>query len=277
MLYLRLIKFISGLLVISTMLIASSNTFAVSPTKSSASVLRFQQKMANKGLPEAQFKLAMMYESGIGIKADIEQAKTWYNKAAYQNFKPAKNRLIYLDIKYTGFKESHNFWIKDLRHDALYGDGEALFLLGAMYTDGTGVKQDLKKAVRILKKASASNIPGSELQLARAEKAYSEEKKRHALIVRKQKQKQKKLTLIKELRERKTQQHDVDEKKRLIEQRIIEQQRRQFAETYKQLEQNKVKKKKTVIAKPKNRKELVTENTEYNVCSGKNRFVATCR
>jgi len=269
-------KILSTLIAASTLLIVSINSFATS-FESSASVLRFQQKMANKGHPEAQYKLAMMYESGAGVKTDIELAKTWYNKAAYQDFKPAKNRLTYLNIKQSGFKESHTFWLKDLRHDALYGNGEALFLLGEMYTDGIGVKQNPEKAVRILKKAVASNIPGSEHQLSRAEKAYSEEKKRLAIITRRKKQKQAKLTLIEEQEKRQTQQHQLDEKKRLVEQKIIEQQRQQFAETYKRLEQKKNQQKKSAPTKAKSKKALVTENADSNVCSGKNRFIATCR
>jgi len=273
----RISNFFSMLIAISAMLAASPNNFAAS-FESSASVLRFQQKMANKGHPEAQYKLAMMYESGTGVKASIDLAKIWYNKAAYQDFKPAKNRLTYLDIKQNGFKESHAFWLKDLRHDALYGNGEALFLLGEMYTDGIGVKQNPEKAVRILKKAVASNIPGSEHQLIRAEAAYSKEKKKQAVATRRKKQKQAKLTLIEEQKKRQIQQHQLDEKKRLVELKIIEQQRRQFAATYKQLEQKKSQQKKPATLKPEPEKDLATENTDdNNICSGKNRFIATCR
>jgi len=258
--------------------VSSLQAHYYSASASSTSVLRFQQKMANKGHPEAQYKLATMYESGTGVEIDIEQAKTWYNKAAYQNFKPAKNRLIYLDIKQSGFKESHNFWLKDLKHDALYGEGEALFLLGQMYSYGTGVKQDLKKAIRILKKAVASNISGSEFELGQAEKAYAEENKRRAIAKDKEKRKLAELAAIQEQKKRSVQQQLLEQKRRQIEQKIIEQQRRQFEETYKDIAQKQESKSQQQIeVKNKNKKEQTTEIIENNVCSGKNRFAATCR
>jgi hypothetical protein len=40
----------------------------------SSSVFRFQQKLADNGNPQAQYKLAMMYEAGVGTDKDIEQA-----------------------------------------------------------------------------------------------------------------------------------------------------------------------------------------------------------
>jgi TPR repeat protein len=261
----------------------SPATYSQSPnyntSASSTGVLRFQQKMAAKGHPEAQYKLAMMYESGTVVEIDIEQAKIWYNKAAYQNFKAAKNRLIYLDIKQNGFKQAHNFWLNGLRHDALYGDGEALFLLGQMYSYGTGVDRDLKKAVNILKKAVASNILASEVELIRADRAYNEEKQKHAAATRQMQQEQARLAAIQEQNKRKTQQTLLVEKRHKIEQKIIEQQRHQFAKAYQYLQQEQ---KQAAAIKPaaintKNEKERVIESVENNICSGKNRFIATCR
>jgi len=240
------------------------------------------KKWRLKGILAAQYKLAMMYESGTVVEIDIEQAKIWYNKAAYQNYKAAKNRLVYLDIKQNGFKETHNFWLKDLRHYALYGDGEALFLLGQMYSYGTGVKQDLKKAVAILKKAVGSNILASELELIRAEKAYRKEKEKNILVKRQKQQQQARLSALQKQNKRKHQQQLLTEKRHRIEQKIIAQQRHQFAKAYRHLEQEKKRQKqaameKSVVANSNGKKEPAIENTETSICSGKNRFVATCR
>ena len=263
-------------LIINMMLFSVSSTQALNYNIStgSSSVLKFQQKMADKGHPESQYKLAMMYESGTGVEMNFEQAKTWYNKAAYQKFKPAKNRLIYLEIKQNGFKESHEFWLKDLKHEALYGEGEAIFLLGQMYSYGTGVQQDLKKALRILKKAAARNIPGSEFELNQAEKFYTEAKEKQAIAEHKEKQKQAKLAAVQEQKKRKTQQQLLEQKRLHIEQRIIEQQRRKFSKTYDDIEQKQALKQKKISENNKNKKENEIKN---NVCSGKNRFIATCR
>ena len=45
-----------------------------------------------------------------------------------------------------------------------------------MYAQGIGIDKNLKKSALILRKASASNIPGSEAELMRVEKAYAIEK-----------------------------------------------------------------------------------------------------
>ena len=238
MLHIKTIRRLSIVSALSLILSFNSSSIA-SDLDASVSVLRFQQKMAHKGHPEAQYKLAMMHESGTVVKIDIDQAKYWYKKAAYQDFKPAKNRLVYLDIRQNGFKKTHNFWLKDIEHDALYGDGEALFLLGQMYLYGTGLKQDLKKSVNILKRAAAYNIPASEAELNRAEKKYNEEKNKQAVNKQKEKLKQAKLIAIQEQKNRKSRKLSIAEKRRQIKQRMIEQQRRQFSKKYDSIEKQK--------------------------------------
>lgn len=270
-------------LIILSMLVSSVHLFSytalASAFESSVSVYRFQQKLANKGNPDAQYKLGMMYETGNGVEINPVKARTWYNKSAYQNFKPAKNRLIYLDIKQNGLKENHNFWIKSLRHDAVYGDGEALFLLGQMYSKGIGVNRDLEKALRILQKAAASNIPGSELELAQTERTYEQEKKKQTRLRNKQRQEQKILASVKEKNRLEKQQLIAEQKRRAIEQKIINQQRLKFAETYKLIEQKQSteKKQRTTSPVPVDEKTISTDNIETNICSGKNRFIASCR
>lgn len=135
----------------------------------SASVYRFQKKMAKRGNAESQFKLGLMFETGSGVEQGLVNAILWYKRAADQNFKPAINRLTYIDIKKSGFTRSHNRWVKQLQKDAQFNEGEALFLLGQMYSEGTGIKKDLEQALILLRKAARSDIPGSETEINRVE------------------------------------------------------------------------------------------------------------
>lgn len=139
----------------------------------SASVYRFQKKMAKRGNAESQFKLGLMFETGSGVEQGLVNAILWYKKAADQNFKPAINRLTYLDIKKSGFTRSHKRWVKQLQKDAQFNEGEALFLLGQMYSEGTGIKKDLNQALILLSKAARSDIPGSESAINRVEHELS--------------------------------------------------------------------------------------------------------
>lgn len=125
--------------------------------------------MAKRGNAESQFKLGLMYETGSGVRPSQTLAISWYKKAQRQNHKPASNRLTYLDIKKSGFNESHNKWLKELEKDARFHEGEALFLLGQMYSEGTGVNKSLTRALKLLHKAASVNIPGSEAEIARIE------------------------------------------------------------------------------------------------------------
>lgn len=135
----------------------------------SASVFRFQKKMAERGDLTSQFKLGLMYETGSGVAQNQEIATSWYKKASEKGYKPAQNRLTYLDIKKSGFREKHSKWLKNLKNDARFNEGEALFLLGQMYSEGTGVNKSLTSSLKLLRKAAAANIPGSESEIIRVE------------------------------------------------------------------------------------------------------------
>ena len=65
-------------LVISIVLFPAAHVqaFNYNTSASSASVLRFQQKMASKGHANSQYKLAIMHESGIGVEKNIDTAKS---------------------------------------------------------------------------------------------------------------------------------------------------------------------------------------------------------
>jgi len=131
----------------------------------STSVFEFQQKMAKKGDPLAQYKLAYMYENGQGTEKNLDQAVAWYKKSEKKHYAPATMRLIYIETKTQGYKKSkHNAWLTKLKQDAANNDGESLFLLGTMHKDGYIVKKDLNKAARLFKNASKKGMTGAEIE-----------------------------------------------------------------------------------------------------------------
>jgi TPR repeat protein len=46
------------------------------------------EKAAKQGSASAQFKLARIYESGVGVERDLDQAKKWASMSAYQLYGP---------------------------------------------------------------------------------------------------------------------------------------------------------------------------------------------
>ena len=131
----------------------------------SAGVFQFQQKLAAKGDAQAQYKLAYMYETGQGIKVDLDKAMEWYQKAAAQNHPDAQMRLTYISIKKDGYRSAkHSGWLKKLQKDAA-NSGEAMLLLGTLYKNGFIFRKNLNKAAKLFKSAANKNVTSAEAEL----------------------------------------------------------------------------------------------------------------
>ena len=99
-----------------------------------------------------------MYELGIGTKVNLAMANHWYSQSANKGYVKSKNRLLYLDVKKSGFKKkSHGSWLKKLKKDAKKGNSQSLMLLGQLYSYGLGVPKDLNRAYGLLNKADLNN------------------------------------------------------------------------------------------------------------------------
>jgi TPR repeat protein len=146
-------------------------------TTTPSGVYKFQLTMATRGIPQSQYNLAMMYETGSAVEKSTETARKWYIKSASQDYKPAIDRLIYLDLKTKGNRDKYIDWLVQIKKDADIGDAEATFLLGQMYAEGVGFEKDLIKAGFYLQKAVASDIAGSERSMAKVETEISMHKK----------------------------------------------------------------------------------------------------
>jgi len=84
-----------------------------------ATALKEWQSLADRGDPEAAFRLGAMYERGVGVSAEPSQAVKWYQRAADQ------------------------------------GHAKAQFALGRLYADGRGILQDYVEAHKWLNLASS--------------------------------------------------------------------------------------------------------------------------
>lgn len=119
-------------------------------------IFQFQKKLALRGNTLAQYKLGTLYEFGISVPPNVEEASKWYRKAAAEQYGPAINRLTYLQIKSSGFKpETHGEWLEELEELADSSDAHALILLGQMHHQGIHVEQNLKTALDMLERASS--------------------------------------------------------------------------------------------------------------------------
>ena len=58
-----------------------------------ATALKEWKPLAEQGVTEAQFNLALMYEKGVGVPQDYKEAVRWYTLAAEQGIREAQYNL----------------------------------------------------------------------------------------------------------------------------------------------------------------------------------------
>jgi len=159
-------------------------------------IFMFQEKLAKRGNVRAQYKLGTLYEFGVSVKPNVEQARHWYQLAAESNYLPAINRNTYLEVKASGFiPQKHNQWLSELIQQAKTTEPNALILLGQMHRHGIGVKKDLEKSLDLLSQASAlghteidAEIDAISREIEKQEAVAAENKKREDLINQKKKE-----------------------------------------------------------------------------------------
>jgi TPR repeat protein len=105
------------LLIFSALFPAS--TFALDAIDHSSSVFKFQQKLADSGNVQAQYKLGYLYEAGEGIEADLDKALHWYERAASTGLRAAEQRRDYLMVRELGYnKQQNKAWLDSVKQDA---------------------------------------------------------------------------------------------------------------------------------------------------------------
>lgn len=154
-----------------TMQLSVSNAVADNISRSTTSVFNFQQSLAEKGNAQAQYKLASMYEFGVGTEKDLLAAQEWYTKASRNGSQESEDRLIYLEIRKNGFKRNlHATWLNKIEIAFDAGDQHSAMVLGQLYSYGIGVKKDLNESIRLLNKAGVYENPVIVYEISRVER-----------------------------------------------------------------------------------------------------------
>lgn len=124
---------------------------------------------AERGVPDAQYKLALVYEAGRIVPRDKATARHWLLKAAEQEFLPAETDLGLMDLPEHSTGELTNYgdagrW---LRAAAMQGDAEAQLWLGIAYDRGYFGSIDYRESLKWLEKSAAQGLPDAQFALAR--------------------------------------------------------------------------------------------------------------
>lgn len=133
--------------------------------------------LAKQGDMNAQYELGQMCEYGLGVAADFERAKAWYEKAAEQNHSAAQNRLAtfytqaFINASKAGASQANSSEVtsaKDLMQwlkiAAENDQAEAQLSLANFYYQGDIFEQDFEKAFYWYRRAAENGNAEAQLR-----------------------------------------------------------------------------------------------------------------
>ena len=101
---------------------------------------------AEQGDAEAQAKLGAMYDDGLGVPADDEEAVRWYRAAADQGNADGQKHVGAMYVSGQGVPQDDQEAARWFLLAAEQGDADAQVLLGTLYRHGEGVSQNYIQA-----------------------------------------------------------------------------------------------------------------------------------
>ena len=107
---------------------------------------------ANGGDAAAQVAVGESYEAGTGVPKDLQQAATWYQKAADKNNMSGELHIAAL------YRDGGKGFTRDMAQAATWfqkaadqGDVEAEATMGTLYSMGQGVQQELRRSLLLVR------------------------------------------------------------------------------------------------------------------------------
>jgi hypothetical protein len=101
--------------------------------------------LAERGDPEAQYRIGRMYEFGNGYPQDKAQGIAWIRKAAAQGHADAEQELGLVYATGDGVKQDNVQAVAWFRKAAEQGDATAQYNLGLLYAKGQGERGTMRK------------------------------------------------------------------------------------------------------------------------------------
>jgi len=110
--------------------------------------------LANDGDPDAQNKLGLMYQQGLGISKNSAEGLNWFKKAASNGSKLASYNLGVLYMYGQAGAKDYNLAMSYFVEAGPANAGQAYNNIGVMYRSGLGVPKNLKTAIKYYKLAA---------------------------------------------------------------------------------------------------------------------------
>jgi len=122
--------------------------------------------LAERGDPEAQYRIGRMYEFGNGYPQDKAQGIAWIRKAAAQGHADAEQELGVIYATGDGVKQDNVQAVAWFRKAAEQGEATAQYILVLLYAKGQGVARDYAQAVDWWRKSAVQGNADAQFKLA---------------------------------------------------------------------------------------------------------------
>ena len=109
--------------------------------------------LADAGHKDAQYRLAIMFQNGVGVVANEAVAFHWMQQAAEQDHGPAQHGLACCYLEGSGTHRDDPAAVQWLQRAVRHGLAGALVVLAQLYETGRGVPVDVEKAKALYRQA----------------------------------------------------------------------------------------------------------------------------
>ena len=130
-----------------------------------AEALQVARALALKGNAEAQAMMGVLLEHGRGTKKNLEEAASWYEKAARSGHVGAMFALAMMHLNGRLGRKDLGAAIRWAKQAAEKGHAAAAYNLGLIYSGVGGLKPDWKEAARWFHRAAERGYPAAQYNL----------------------------------------------------------------------------------------------------------------
>jgi TPR repeat protein len=130
-----------------------------------ATALKEWQPIAERGDPNAQYNLGLMFALGHGVPKDYQKAADWYRKAAEQGVAAAQYNLGVMFANGQGVAQNNEEATKWFLKAAGQGIDNAEINLGDLYAEGEGASKNYAEAEKWYRKAAERGVASAAFNL----------------------------------------------------------------------------------------------------------------
>ena len=105
--------------------------------------------------PWAAYHLGLIYDHGLGVRANLTAAISWYERAAAKGYDSAQLNLGIIVANLRGARRDEPRAVRLYRSAARQGNRNAAYNLGLYYSEGRGVARNIRMARRWFVRAAA--------------------------------------------------------------------------------------------------------------------------